>query len=293
LEGKPLGNNQIIQIWSELAAARKNKQEGDIMSNDAVLWKKENGICTITMNRPEAMNALNGDLVNGMMAAFQDCYDEEVRAVVLTGAGKAFCLGGDIAYASKYGDGDLAAFFKDFTLPLARLISDMRQLPKPIIASINGICAGVGMSFAAACDLRFCHDQVVFKQAYTGVGISQDGGFSQMVPLIVGLGRASEMVFMDEVITANKALEWGFVNKVTAPEELDAQTAKMAQRLANGPTRAYAASKALLNKALLPFLECQLEAERQGVISTSLTEDYKEGVAVFTRQKKVPEFKGK
>lgn len=263
------------------------------MSNEAVLWKKEDGICTITLNRLEAMNALNDDLINGMMAAFQDCYDEEVRAIVLTGAGKAFCLGGDIAYAAKYGDGDLTAFFRDFTLPLSRVISDMRQLPKPIIASINGICAGVGMSFAAACDLRICHEKVVFKQAYTGVGISQDGGFSQMVPLIVGLGRASEMVFMDEVITAEKALEWGFVNKVTAVEELDRETAKLARRLADGPTKAYASSKALLNKALLPFLECQLEAERQGVINTSLTEDYKEGIAVFTRQKKTPEFKGR
>lgn len=263
------------------------------MENTTVVWKKENGICTITLNRPEAMNALNGDLVNGMVAAFQDCYDESVRAVVLTGAGKAFCLGGDIAAASKYGDGDLQAFFRDFTVPLSRLISDMRQLPKPIIASINGICAGVGMSFAAACDLRICHSKVVFKQAYTGVGISQDGGFTQMVPLIVGFGRVSEMIFLDEVIPADKALAWGFVNKVVAPEELQEETAKMARKLADGPTKAFAASKALINKSMLPFLECQLEAERFGVMSTSLTEDYREGIAVFTRQKAAPEFKGK
>lgn len=263
------------------------------MGNESVIWKKENGICTITMNRPEVMNALNGDLVNGMMAAFQDCYDESVRAVVLTGAGKAFCLGGDIASASKYGDGDLQAFFRDFTVPLARLISDIRQLPKPVIASINGICAGVGVSFAAACDLRICHQKVVFKQAYTGVGISQDGGFTQMVPIIIGLGRASEMIFLDEVISAEKALEWGLVNKVVAPEELAEASFKMAQTLANGPTKAFAASKALLNKCLLPALECQLEAERNGVMTTSLTEDYKEGIAVFTRQKKTAEFKGK
>ncbi|PKM78330.1 MAG: enoyl-CoA hydratase [Firmicutes bacterium HGW-Firmicutes-15] len=263
------------------------------MSNDTVVWTKEAGVCTITMNRPEAMNALNGDMVNGLMAAFQDCYDEDIRAVVLTGSGKAFCLGGDIASASKYGDGDLQAFFRDFTVPLARLISDMRQLPKPIIASINGICAGVGVSFAAACDLRICNDKVVFKQAYTGVGISQDGGFSQMVPIIIGLGRASEMVFLDEVITAEKALDWGLVNKVVTPEELPEATAKLALKLANGATKAYASSKALLNQCLLPQLEVQLERERQGVMSTSLTEDYKEGIAVFTGQKKKPEFQGK
>jgi enoyl-CoA hydratase/carnithine racemase len=232
-------------------------------------------------------------MANGLMAAFQDCYDPDIRAVVLTGAGKAFCLGGDIAWASKYGDDDLQAFFRDFTIPVARLISDMRQLPKPIIASINGICAGIGVSLAAACDLRICNDKVIFKQAYTGVGICQDGGFSQMVPIIIGLGRASEMVFLDEVITADKALGWGLVNKVFTPEELPEATTKMALKMANGATKAYAASKALLNQCMLPHLEVQLEKERNGVMATSLTEDYKEGVAVFTGQKKKAEFQGK
>ena len=263
------------------------------MANDAVLTSTQNGICTITMNRPEAMNALNADMMSGLCQAIAQCYDDSIRAVILTGAGKAFCLGGDIAFASTYGDGDLQAFFRDMTGPLARLISDMRQLPKPIIAGVNGICAGVGISFAAACDLRVCHSGVIFKQAYTGVGISQDGGFSQMVPLLVGLGRASEMVFLDEVISADKALNWGLVNKVVAPEELVATTEKLAAKLAGGATAAFASSKALLNKSLLPYLEVQLEAERQGVIKTSGTEDYKEGVAVFTGKKKKPEFTGK
>jgi enoyl-CoA hydratase/carnithine racemase len=169
----------------------------------------------------------------------------------------------------------------------------MRQLPKPIIASINGICAGIGVSLAAACDLRICNDKVIFKQAYTGVGICQDGGFSQMVPIIIGLGRASEMVFLDEVITADKALGWGLVNKVFTPEELPEATIKMALKMANGATKAYAASKALLNQCMLPHLEVQLEKERNGVMATSLTEDYKEGIAVFTGQKKKAEFQGK
>jgi 2-(1,2-epoxy-1,2-dihydrophenyl)acetyl-CoA isomerase len=263
------------------------------MANDAVLTSTQDGICTITMNRPEAMNALNADMMSGLCQAFAKCYDDSIRAVILTGSGKAFCLGGDIAFASTYGDDDLQAFFRDMTGPLARLISDMRQLPKPIIASVNGICAGVGISFAAACDIRICQSDVIFKQAYTGVGISQDGGFTQMVPLLVGLSRASEMIFLDEVITAAKALEWGLVNKVVAHEELVATTAKIAAKLAGGATSAFASSKALLNKAFLPYLEVQLEAERNGVMKTSLTDDYKEGVAVFTGKKKKAEFKGK
>lgn len=263
------------------------------MSNDAVLLSKQNGIATITLNRPAVNNALNGDMMDGLVAAIQDCCDESIRVVVLTGAGnKAFCLGGDIAWASQYKDGRMD-FFKDFTVPGARLISDMRKLPKPIIASINGITAGVGISFAAACDLRICHSEVIFKQAYTGVGICQDCGFSQMVPVIIGLGRASEMVFLDEVIPAAKALEWGLVNKVVKPEELEAETAKLASRLANGATKAFAESKKLLNRCLLPYLEVQLEAERDSVVSCAASDDYQEGIAVFTGQKKKPEFTGK
>jgi len=264
------------------------------MANNTVLLTKKDGIATITMNRPEVNNAMDADLLNGLVASIQECFDQNIRAVVLTGAGdKAFCFGGDIASASKYGNGDLQAFFRDLTIPAARLISDMRKLPKPIIASINGMCVGAGISFAAACDIRICHSNVIFKQAYTGVGICQDCGFSQMIPVILGLGRASEMVFLDEVIPADKALQWGLVSKVVAPEDLTAETMKMATKLANGPTKAFAESKVLLNKCLLPFLEVQLEAERDGVMSCSLTDDYKEGVAVFTGQKKKPEFKGK
>jgi enoyl-CoA hydratase/carnithine racemase len=263
------------------------------MFNDAVLLNKQEGLATITINRPEVNNAMDADVLNGLVWAIQECYDHSIRAVILTGAGdKAFCLGGDIAFASKYGDGDLQAFFREMTIPAARLISDMRKLPKPIIASINGICAGAGVSFAAACDIRICHTKAIFKQAYTGVGICQDCGFTQMIPVIVGLGRASEMVFLDEVITADKALQWGLVNKVVVPEDLVAETAKMAAKVANGATKAFAVSKALLNRSLLPFLEVQLEAERDGVMSCSLSEDYKEGIAVFTGQKKKPEFKG-
>ncbi len=264
------------------------------MFNDAVLLTKQDGIATITMNRPKANNALNIDMLNGLVWAFQQCYDPAIRAVVLTGAGdKAFCFGGDIAWAAEYGGGDLVKFFQDVRMPGTRVIADMRKLPKPIIASINGMCVGAGVGFAASCDLRICHSEVIFKQAYTGVGISQDCGYSQMVPLIIGLGRASEMAFLDEVVPAAKALEWGLVNKVVPPEELAAATAKMAARLAGGATQAFAWSKALMNKCLLPFLETQLEMEMDGVTACSYSDDSKEGIAVFSGQKKKPEFTGK
>jgi len=263
------------------------------MFNDAVLLTKENGIGTITINRPQAMNAMNEDVLRGLVWAIQECNDANIRAVVLTGAGdKAFCFGGDIASAAQYGN-TVQDFFKDLTILGARLISDMRKLPKPIIASINGICAGVGISFAAACDIRICHTGVIFKQAYTSLGLCQDCGFSQTVPAIIGLSRASEMVFLDEVIPAAKALEWGLVNKVVAPEELSAETAKIATKLANGATKGYAASKALLNKCLMPYIEVQMELERELIVVCASSEDYQEGIRVFTGQKKKPEFKGR
>ena len=263
------------------------------MGNNAVLLTKKDGIATITLNRPEDKNAMDQNLLQGLLTSVQECFDESIRAVVLTGTGNSFCQGGDIAFANAYGNGDPQAFFRDLTIPAARLISDMRQLPKPIIASINGVCAGVGISFAAACDIRICHTKTIFKLAYTGVGINPDVGLTQMVPIIIGLGRTSEMIFLDELITAQKALDWGLVNKVVETEALTEETNKLAAKLAAGPTRAFAVSKALLNRVMLPYLEVHMESERQGVMLTSLTEDYKEGVAVFTGQKKKAEFKGR
>ncbi|MCR4400163.1 MAG: enoyl-CoA hydratase-related protein [Syntrophomonadaceae bacterium] len=262
------------------------------MANDAVVWSQEGAVCTVTMNRPAAMNAMNDELVKGLQAAFDACRDDSVRAVVLTGAGKAFCLGGDLNFADQYGAGDRAAFFREFPHHLTRLIAEMRRLPKPIIASVNGVAAGVGLSLAAACDLRIASARAVFKQAYTSVALAVDGGWSQMVPLLVGLGKATEMLFLDEVMSAEEALRCGLVNRVVPAEELADATAALAQRLANGPTRAFAEVKQLLNKSMLPFLEVQLEAERQAMVACSLTEDYLEGFAVFNG-KKNPEFKGK
>lgn len=264
------------------------------MFNDAVLLTKQNGIATITLNRPEANNALNGDVFNGWVWALQQCFDESIRAVVVTGAGnKAFCFGGDLAFASQYEGGDLPAFFRDYCDPVARIASDIRKLPKPVIASINGLCVGAGISFAAACDIRICHSEVIFKQGYTSVGLCQDCGFSQMVPAILGFGRTSEMIFLDEVIPAAKALEWGLVNIVVPPEELAAETNKIAAKLAKGATKAFAASKALLNRSLMPYLQSQLELERELVMDCARTEDYREGIAVFTGQKKKAEFQGR
>jgi len=263
------------------------------LAKDLILFEKKDGIATISINRPEVYNALNGASFWELTNYSHECFvDDSIRAVVLTAVGdKAFCMGGGVDPTDKIEN--VQESFSKNTMALARVISDFRRMPKPVIASINGICAGVGISLVAACDLRICHNQVVFKQAYTSLGINQDGGWTQLMPLLIGLSRASEMVFLDEAITAEKALQWGLVNKVVAPEALQEKSLKYAQQLSSGATQAFATSKALLNKSLLPYLETQMEEERQGLMKAALTEDFQEGVRVITRQKAAPEFKGR
>lgn len=263
------------------------------MAKDLILFTKNDGVATISLNRPEVYNALNGAAFWELADISNECFlDDSIRAVVLTAVGdKAFCMGGGVDPTDKIEN--VQESFSKNTLPLMRFVSDLRRMPKPVIASINGICAGVGISLVAACDLRICHSQVIFKQAYTSLGINQDGGWTQLMPLLIGLSRASEMVFLDEVITAEKALQWGLVNKVVAPEALQESTLKYAQQLAGGATQAFANSKALLNKSVLPYLETLMEEERQALMKVALTEDFREGVQVILKQKAAPEFKGR
>lgn len=263
------------------------------MAKDLILFEKNDGIATITINRPEVYNALNGECFWALTEYSHECFvDDSIRAVILTAVGdKAFCMGGGVDPTDRIEN--VQASFSKNTVALMRFVSDLRKMPKPVIASINGICAGVGLSLAAACDLRICHSNVVFKQAYTSLGINQDGGWTQLMPLLIGLSRASEMIFLDEVVNAEKALQWGLVNKVVAPEALQEKTLKYARQLSAGATQAFAISKALLNKSVLPFLETQMEEERQGLLKVALTEDFHEGVRVITREKAAPEFKGK
>jgi 2-(1,2-epoxy-1,2-dihydrophenyl)acetyl-CoA isomerase len=254
-----------------------------------VIWKKDEGVCIITMNIPKTLNALSLPMVSGLEEALEDCFDESVRAVVLTGAGKAFCSGGDITGAVKEG---AQRWLFQTPKKLAVVISAMRELPKPVIASINGPAFGVGMSLAMACDLRIASDKAVMAQAYTSVGLSPDGAWTMIVPQIVGMGKALEMVLLDQPIRADEALRLGLLTKVVPAEQLKEETMILARKLANGPTKAYATAKSLINSAMLQGLECQMEKERWSISSCGGTEDFKEGYeAVFNKRK--PSFQGK
>ncbi len=157
------------------------------MEEKQASWIKKDGICTITMNSPKTLNALSSRLTADLEEAFEDCFDENIRAVVLTGSGKAFCAGGDLQGMLETG---AQKWLQQVPKKLAVVISSIRELPKPVIAAVNGPAMGVGMSVAMACDLRIASDRASFVQAYTSVGLSPDGAWSLTVPRIVGLSKA-------------------------------------------------------------------------------------------------------
>ena len=256
-----------------------------------VLFELVGGAAKITLNRPEVFNALNSAMVEELATAIKQCVDPTIRVVVITGAGKAFCSGGDLKEMHAVGSERLPDFLRDMIKPFHRLITDIRMLPKPVIAAVNGQLAGVGFSMALACDLRFAVEQVKFKQSYTSVGLSPDGGFTAFLPAIVGLAKTSELLFLDPIIDAAQAKEFGIVHDVFGEEEFADRVSEIAAKLASGPTLSFARAKSLLNSALLSHLERQLELERQGMIAAGRTGDALEGITAFF-EKRSPNYSG-
>ncbi len=259
------------------------------MEDKAVIWRKDEGVCVITMNTPTTLNAMSKGIVAGLEEAFEDCFDENIRAVVLTGSGRAFCAGGDLAEAVQDG---ASHWLLQTPKKLAVVTSAIRKLPKPVIASINGPAFGVGMSVAMACDLRIISEKASLAQAYTSVGLSPDGAWTMTVPRIVGIAKALEMVLLDKPVKAEEALRLGLVSLVVPAEKLTEETMQLARKLANGPTKAYASAKALINDSMLQGLESQMDRERYSISNCGGSEDFVEGSeALFNKRK--PDFQGK
>ena len=259
------------------------------MEERLVTWIKKEGVCTITMNSPKTLNALSSGLTAGLEEAFEDCFDESIRAVVLTGNGKAFCAGGDLQGMLEMG---APLWLQQVPKKLAVVISTIRELPKPVIAAVNGPAMGVGMSVAMACDLRIASDKASFVQAYTSVGLSPDGAWSLTVPRIVGLSKAMEMLLLDTPVKADEALRLGMVSMIVPAESFAGETEKLALKLASGPTLAFARGKQLINRSLLGTIECQMELERQTIMAGGASADFAEGAdSVFKKRK--PQFTGR
>ncbi len=265
------------------------------MAEETVLTSVQEGVATIALNRPEVLNALNLASGEALVRAVETCRDDErVRAAILTGMGRGFCAGGDVKamWEGLRASQDPTNFFRDLTVPLHRLILDLRTMEKPVVAAVNGPAGGAGMSLAAACDLRLAAETATFRQAYTSLGLSPDGGWTVLIPQIIGPAKAMELLLLDPVLDAPQALALGLVHEVVPGARLMERANALASRLARGPSLAFGGAKALVNAALFPHLEAQLERERQRIVLQGGTADFREGVAAFV-EKRAPRFAGK
>jgi len=247
----------------------------------------------ITLNRPDALNALTLPMAREFQAAVGEARELRARAIVLTGAGRAFCAGGDLREMQKIAsrDGRVEAFFDEPLRVLNEGILLIRRTPLPFIAAVNGAASGGGCNIALACDLVVAGESARFNQAFIKIGLSPDCGGTFILPRLVGWRRATELLMTGEVVNAQRALEIGMINLVVADNELMDQTMKLAERLANAPTAAVARIKELLELSATNDYAAQLELERKAQIQSGLTEDFKEGVAAFV-EKRPPKFVG-
>lgn len=263
------------------------------MEYELIEYGVSEGVATITLNRPRSYNALNEKILQEMSDALQHCrQDDGIRVVVLRGAGKHFCSGGDVKWMKEVLDGDRAGSIDRLVEVLHGTVNALRELEKPVLASIRGFATGAGFSLALACDLRIGSETARFSQAYVNIGLSPDGGSTYFLPRVVGTARAAELIFSGRVIDATEALALGILNEVVADGELDARTGELARKLAQAPTRALGMAKRLLDRSLSSTLEEQLERERAGVLSCCLTDDFAEGVRAFSEKRK-PVFRGR
>jgi 2-(1,2-epoxy-1,2-dihydrophenyl)acetyl-CoA isomerase len=265
------------------------------MTDGSVLYRRHDSIATLTLNRPESLNAMN----EPMMAEIERILieleaDPVVRVVILTGAGRAFSSGGDQKRRAGEGqqsffDGDLGGALIE---RLNRCILRMQRLEKPIIGSINGVAAGAGLNIGLATDLRIASETARFGEVFARVGLVPDGGGTYFLPRLVGTAKAMEMILLADIVDAQEALRIGLVNRVVPAEQLENETLKLAERLAQGPTVAYGLAKTGLYQGLGMSLEEVLNMEARNQAIAVRTPDRDEGVAAFL-EKRPPRFTGR
>lgn len=264
------------------------------MAYETLLLDVKEQVATITLNRPEAYNALNRQLARELFQAVLEVDDDrEVRAVAVTGAGKAFCAGGDVKdFAANLPR--IGVLLKEITTYLHGAVSRLCRSPKPVIMGVNGVAAGAGMSLALAGDLAVAAESARFTMAYSKIAAPPDGSSSYFLPRLVGLRRALELYYTNRVLSAREALDWGLVTRVVPDAEFPQALAGLARELAQGPTLAFGGAKLLFLQSTQESLETQMELEAQVMACAGKTEDYKSGVTAFTqKQKKTPAFKGR
>lgn len=259
------------------------------MQYETILFEVNNGIATLTLNRPDVFNAFNEQQSFDVLDALKRTEkDKSIRVLIITGAGKAFCSGQDLKSIAGSRNRSLSeSLYKRYN-PMIRAI---RNLPVPVICRLNGVAAGAGCSLALACDMIVASETASLIEVFVGVGLVLDSGSSYFLPRLVGSARAFELSTMGTKVSASQAFEWGMVNRVVKPEQLDAETLGIAEYYAKAPTKAIALMKKMLNRSFHSDLDTMLQYEAYCQEIAGRTSDYREGVSAFN-EKRRPEFKG-
>ncbi|HEY3064311.1 MAG TPA: enoyl-CoA hydratase [Methylomirabilota bacterium] len=262
------------------------------MAYDHVILDRAEQVATITLNRPDVYNALNLGLGRDLFHAVLEVdEDPDVRCVVVTGAGRAFCAGGDV---KDFADNlpRIGVLVKELTTYLHGAVSRLARSDKPVIMAVNGVAAGGGLSFALCGDLVVAGESARFTMAYSKIAATPDGSSSYFLPRLIGLRRAMELYFTNRVLSAREALEWGLVTRVVPDAELVPAVRALARELAQGPTKAFGGAKRLFHQSTWESLETQMELEAQSIAGSGRTQDFRDGVTAFAN-KKTPTFHGR
>jgi len=264
------------------------------MQLTTVRLEKSESVATVTLNRPEKMNAYNGIMLNELVSVLKDvALDDDIRAVIITGEGRAFCAGADVQ--------DIDALLslqnelsenQDILKLLNRAVLAVRQMPKPVVAAVNGVAAGGGANLVQACDVIIASDKARFAENFINIGLVPDGGGTFFLPERIGYHRSAEIFFTGRILSAQEALDMGLYNRVVAPEEVANAAREFAGDLARRPTKAIAACKSILNREAIPRLQAYLDDEARTQRSMVVTQDAREGITAFTEKRK-PDFKGR
>ncbi len=259
--------------------------------SDVVLVSVQDGVATITLNRPQVLNAMDGEMMLKLRPITESLqHDPSVRAVVLRGEGAAFMAGGDVSVFHKH-LAELPELIVRWGREMHFAFLALRRMGKPVLASVHGAVAGAGFSLMCAADLAIAAADTRFTLAYTNIGASPDGGSSHFLPRLVGYRKAMELTLLPDRFDAETARTLGLVNWVVPIDKLAEETARLALRLANGPTHAYAEAKRLMNQSLGTSMEAQMEEELAAFARCARTADLREGVSAFVEKRK-PVFRG-
>lgn len=257
------------------------------MTYETIRYEVKDAVATITLNRPEVYNALDlalgRDLFHAALAADED---PAVRCIVVTGAGKAFCAGGDV---KAFADGldRIGLLLEELTTYVHGAISRLCRTPKPVVMAVNGVAAGGGMSLALSGDLVVAAESASFTMAYAKIAASPDGSSSYFLPRLIGLRRALTLHYTNRVLFAREAMDWGLVSRVHTDADFPGAVAALARELAQGPTLAFGRAKALFHQSTQESLETQMELEAQAIAASGHTDDFRNAVLAFSRKQPV------